>query len=650
MVQCEICCDLSMHHQLISIDDLTRGLESGCEACAVLSKCLRVLHPRQKEIQSLQLEFEANGERPLVIIVEGGGGKIWKFWRRSIDVYTLPGIRSKWEAIGPARHLEPNASSPICFSLIQTWLQECRASHPNCNTNPNLPLPTRVINVGSSTLDPYLHITSPTERGSYAALSHCWGKVLHLTTTFETLKEKQRAIPFSMLPKTFQNAVTICRELNIPYLWIDALCIIQDSPSDWALEASRMASVYQNAYITIVATDATDSSQGFFVPMKGKRQGFNTIMSVDLNDNPVNIYVRHTTCDFGRFHHFDDYSAIGSRAWVLQEQLLSPRLLRYSARDISFICTAQSVCECKVQIRTGRNASDKVRQLLDARNNNSTWNEWMEIVRVFSARKLTYDSDRLPAIAGLATNLQPKFQSEYLVGLWKDDLVKGLLWTSVEGGYYARRHKSYYAPTWSWASLVGHINYKIIDFVVEPVVDIIDTGIKLATANPYGSASSGYLTVTGPVADIVVRKNRRPHTEIEGSSWETMFAVSWQTNGEKEVVSEVEYDVGGEIAPGEELLLLLVARCVLDDKDVDKDEDGDEDKDEDKDEYEDGDGDNGALEEYPAGLLLRSTAHTFKGYVRVGILNPSTWAPSGEKEGSWSNWLAVTRRETLTVY
>lgn len=125
-----------------------------------------------------------------------------------------------------------------------------------------------------------------------------------------------------------------------------------------------------------------------------------------------------------------------------------------------------------------------------------------------------------------------------------------------------------------------------------------------------------------------------------------MFAVSERMDGGKEIVSEVEYDIGGEITPDKELLLLFIARCVINDEDSDNDDDNDDEK-EGKDKGEDEGEDNSALKELPAGLLLK---RTIKGYVRVGILNPSTWAPSGESDGSWNDWIAVTRRETLTVY
>lgn len=64
----------------------------------------------------------------------------------------------------------------------------------------------------------------------------------------------------SDLPPLFQDAIIITRQLGLRYLWIDSLCIIQDSLRDWETEAAKMASIYQNSYVTISATDASNGS------------------------------------------------------------------------------------------------------------------------------------------------------------------------------------------------------------------------------------------------------------------------------------------------------------------------------------------------------------------------------------------------------
>jgi hypothetical protein len=98
----------------------------------------------------------------------------------------------------------------------------------------------------------------------YIALSHCWGMSgPPIRTTRESLQDYEREVELSALPKSFQDAVTVTRSLGVRYLWIDSLCIVQNDEKDWEAEASKMSSVYSHAYITLAATEAKNSTEGF---------------------------------------------------------------------------------------------------------------------------------------------------------------------------------------------------------------------------------------------------------------------------------------------------------------------------------------------------------------------------------------------------
>lgn len=103
------------------------------------------------------------------------------------------------------------------------------------------------------TREPRLHISNG-EYGPYIALSYCWGSTNPAVTTRHNLKERVKEIPFSDLPRTVHDAITVTRRLGIRFLWVDVLCIAQDSINgeDWVHESSRMADIYGNAYLTIV--------------------------------------------------------------------------------------------------------------------------------------------------------------------------------------------------------------------------------------------------------------------------------------------------------------------------------------------------------------------------------------------------------------
>lgn len=102
--------------------------------------------------------------------------------------------------------------------------------------------------------------------GHYAALSHCWGPKQLLTTTQATFRSRIDGIAFEDLPRTFQDAVTVTRTLCLRYIWIDSLCIVQDSHQDWLTESAKMGTVYQDASIVIAASGASEGSEGCFIP------------------------------------------------------------------------------------------------------------------------------------------------------------------------------------------------------------------------------------------------------------------------------------------------------------------------------------------------------------------------------------------------
>jgi hypothetical protein len=133
-------------------------------------------------------------------------------------------------------------------------------------------LPTRLLDVDPVAQTVRLVDTASLSLGisdgvPYVALSHCWGAdtAVRCTTTRANEAERRRSIACGLLPKTFQDAILITRKLSFRYMWIDSLCIIQDDPSDWQHESSRMASVYQGAALTLAATDAEDGAGGCFL-------------------------------------------------------------------------------------------------------------------------------------------------------------------------------------------------------------------------------------------------------------------------------------------------------------------------------------------------------------------------------------------------
>lgn len=141
---------------------------------------------------------------------------------------------------------------------IDDWRETCLRYHPYCKFwEGNSDLPTRVLQLSED--DGMVHLISGTGlRANYAALSYCWGGHNPMTTTSTTLRQHESGFHKSSMPPLFQDVVSVALCLNIHFLWIDALCIVQDDLSEWEKEAERMADVFSNACITIAATAATN--------------------------------------------------------------------------------------------------------------------------------------------------------------------------------------------------------------------------------------------------------------------------------------------------------------------------------------------------------------------------------------------------------
>jgi len=149
-------------------------------------------------------------------------------------------------------------------------MSECLSSHPDCKDSLDASVPTlpkRLVKISDGRpLKIQLYEPPEGQTGHYTALSHCWGNQQIITTTCATFAERKDNIPLSALSKTFHDAVDISFRLGIHYLWIDSLCIIQDSTEDWERESSKMQQVYQNAILTLAATASSSGQGGLLIP------------------------------------------------------------------------------------------------------------------------------------------------------------------------------------------------------------------------------------------------------------------------------------------------------------------------------------------------------------------------------------------------
>jgi hypothetical protein len=184
---------------------------------------------------------------------------------------------------------------------------------------------------------------SQTIKQEYIALSHCWGELSDAKkktycTTQNNINQRLRGFSVSELPKTFQHAVEITRELGVLYLWIDSVCIIQygDDGEDWKRESGLMENVFSAAYCTIAATAAIDSCAGF----------------LERDINPEYVHVQdasgkqfYISTDVDDFDNDVGKAQLNKRAWVMQEGVLARRAIHFSANQVYWECGEGVYCE-----------------------------------------------------------------------------------------------------------------------------------------------------------------------------------------------------------------------------------------------------------------------------------------------------------------
>jgi hypothetical protein len=174
-------------------------------------------------------------------------------------------------ALVKGRPVNVDVRSTASFDLMVNWLETCQNQHSRCSIIKDQPLPLRVIDVGvASDSHPRLFVTNGMA-GSWTTLSHCWGGKLPLTTTAATIVERQNRIPLENFPPTFKDAIFLTRKLGFRYIWIDSLCIIQDSREDWSIESTRMGAIYEHAALNISASAARDAADGIFASSDKER-------------------------------------------------------------------------------------------------------------------------------------------------------------------------------------------------------------------------------------------------------------------------------------------------------------------------------------------------------------------------------------------
>jgi hypothetical protein len=357
-------------------------------------------------------------------------------------------------ALSELEENSPMSNTRASLKKCKEWFNDCCSRHSRCSHAWTGFVPTRLIAVNEDI--PRLCLSEELEGKTikWATLSHRWFSLKFSTLTSSTLETYRRRIPSEALPKTFRDAIDVCRYIGLDFLWIDSLCILQDSKADWKKESVLMMQVYGECELNIAATAAEDASVGCFLD----RPKHWIFMISEVKDNhatyPPSKELVLNVCLPGTWGH-PARNALQKRAWVIQERYLSRRTLHFTDIQVFWECDERKTFEFDHSSWLNYEPTLSHYEFhLERRP--LTRSSWKEIIYRYSAAHLTKPSDRLVAIAGLAKSIQNVTHEDYIAGMWRGQLEdpSQLLWQTCGDN---ARDPELTAPSWSWASLLGGI-------------------------------------------------------------------------------------------------------------------------------------------------------------------------------------------------
>jgi hypothetical protein len=298
---------------------------------------------------------------------------------------------------------------------------------------------------------------------TYAALSYVWGNKSAYKTVLQNVMQHRMhgglEKVFHMFPKAVQDAIKLVRQLGVRYLWIDALCIIQDSARSWKLNAYNMDIIYGNAIFTICAADGLDASTGLLA--------MDELADTDKHDQLIAACTEDVKLMISRPPEmYIEASIWNTRAWTFQERLLSRRCLIFIGGRVYFQCQSTGMSEDIYADREGAGWSldftDAPLQTFRQLSLRSIW-VYMRIVELYTARSLTKQGDILAAFSGVANLMQQKMRAPFVFGLPTSHLDLALLWEHSkpverrEGPSETKSDGGDTFPSWSWTGWIGEV-------------------------------------------------------------------------------------------------------------------------------------------------------------------------------------------------
>ncbi|KAH7066308.1 heterokaryon incompatibility protein-domain-containing protein, partial [Paraphoma chrysanthemicola] len=329
------------------------------------------------------------------------------------------------------------------IALASFWLKSCLHGQSTvCRSLATCAVsPRRTINIRDPDR-PFLQDKGNRQIG-YVALSYKWGTSKRYMSLVTNVHEHYRAIALDALPKTFFDAIYVAHNLGFSHLWIDALCIVQDLEEERNEEIQNMGDIFRGAVLTLFAEDADNADAGLsrardprcIRPCKIELQvACREIVSL------MSLYVRKEPTRLPKAR------PLKQRGWVLQEEVLSPRGLHFGSDQIWWDCHCFTSRESFPDLEKDKSLTETAgywsttgiarndfgilrcllkfqkRARLYGNKSKEIFRAWYNLVHVYCQRELTFVSDILPALTGLAMAVAKSHNLQYVNGIWKEDI------------------------------------------------------------------------------------------------------------------------------------------------------------------------------------------------------------------------------------
>ncbi|PNP60396.1 hypothetical protein THARTR1_00420 [Trichoderma harzianum] len=560
------------------LPSLAESADSGCGFCALLRNAM-ISHFRKYPLARLADDtVEMTGMR--------------QYWNDGLTAFTVHSTafarpKHKWDYLtfkASAKPRDPCASafdrisdfvpdniiSPAGIFTLKKWVFGSNKERAALEA---LYRPTRLIHVGGRRASSLIRLVESNTNADmaeapqpYLALSYCWGKTPPaLKTTRSNYSHLKTCISYDAMPKAYQDTVRVARALGVKYIWIDALCIIQDDVADWEKESQVMAEIFRNSLVTLIPLGTNSSDQGFLERSPSIKIPYH---SAEWNISG-SFFLRHIPFAYGYAEpalrgapSWSDgplsfeirSSAWNTRGWTFQEGMFTMRKLYIgqlmmhwdSLKPLDIIRTEDYIINDKLK-RLDRTEPSIVHTSTPWRGD-CDYEGWYSPMPKYSKKKLTYATDRLPAVSSYAKLIASKSGDVYLAGLWKENLHRGLLWiihwysrwTFRQLKWFLERPLQYIAPSWSWARISTKFSW--YNGYMERECSILEAKTKAHGEDMYGRVSGGHLLLRSKACGIPGGKLQRLPYHYEQGGWLAMedgqyvalCALDWREANEDE--------------------------------------------------------------------------------------------------------------------